>query len=279
VAERLEVRARGLTFEVRLGGRPDGPPVVLLHGFPQNARQWDRVAVELEMRGARTIIPDLRGYSPGARPLDVASYRAEELAADVVGLLDALDTPRAHIVGHDWGALTAWYVAGTHPRRVSTLTAVSVPHPHAFARAVRTDADQKQRSAYFALFRQAGVAEDTLLADDALGLRAMFHGSTMGPVEVDRYVSPMQQPGALTAALNFYRAMSLTNPTDLGPIDLPVTYVWSDDDMAIGRAAAEGCAQFCTDEYRFVELPGVSHWVVDDRPCDIVDAVTHRIDL
>jgi pimeloyl-ACP methyl ester carboxylesterase len=279
VAERVSLRTRGLTFDVHIGGPADGPPVLLLHGFPQNANEWAQVAEDLRARGARTIAPDLRGYSPGARPRAVSAYRAAELAADVVGMLDVLDIRRAHLVGHDWGALTAWYVAGSAADRVKSLTALSVPHPQAFARAVRTDPDQQERSAYFALFRQPGVAEETLLADDALGLRAFFHGSTMSPAVLDGYVAPLRAPSALTAALNYYRAMSLTDPTALGPIDLPVTFVWSDDDMAIGRVAAEGCAEFCTSEYRYVELAGVSHWVVDDSPLDVLDAAAHRIGL
>ncbi len=129
-----------------------------------------------------------------------------ECAADAVALLDALGIDRAHVVGHDWGAVVAWQLAGRHADRVATLTAISVPHPAAYAEALRSDADQQQRSQYIGLFRMVDKAERVLLRDDAAPLRAMFAGSGLDAAGVDRYVAPLREPGVLTAALNWYRA-------------------------------------------------------------------------
>lgn len=267
-----QVDARGLTFDVHTGGPPDGEPVLLLHGFPQHSGEWDGVVPALHEAGLRTYALDQRGYSPGARPAAVADYRIGECVADALAVLDALRVDAAHVVGHDWGALVAWQMAARDPRRLRSLTAVSVPHPLAMAHAMATDADQAARSSYIALFRQEGKAERVLLAEDAAALRRMLSGS----VRVQEYVAPMQEPGALTAALNWYRAMSRADLDAAGPVTVPTTYVWSDGDLAVGAVAAEACRDHVTADYRMVTLVGVSHWIPDEAPQAVAEAVLAR---
>jgi pimeloyl-ACP methyl ester carboxylesterase len=271
------VGARGLTFDTRIGGPPDGDPVLLLHGFPQNSRQWVAAERRLHAAGLRTIAPDQRGYSPGARPAEVAAYHVNECADDVPALLDALELPSAHVVGHDWGALAAWFAAIRHPDRVRTLTAVSVPHPAAAAEALGDDVEQKARSAYVLLFRQKGISEAALGALGGKGLKAMFRGSGLTDAEIGEYVVPMLEPGALTAALNWYRAFDIADFAAAPPVAVPVTYVWSDGDAAIGRAAAEACAKYVTGPYEFAEFTGVSHWIPDEAPEQLAEAILRRI--
>ncbi|GAB3943183.1 alpha/beta fold hydrolase [Micromonospora vulcania] len=272
----MRVDARGLTFEVRTGGPQDGAPVLLLHGFPQHGGEWDEVVPALHAAGLRTYAPDQRGYSPGARPTEVTAYRIPELVADAVAVLDALGLDAVHLVGHDWGAIVAWALAADHPERVRTLTAVSVPHPAAMAHALAHDGQQKARSSYIALFRQPGKAEKVLLALHATALRKLL-GGVGDASRVDRYADPMREPGALTAALNWYRAMSRADLAGVGPVAVPTTYVWSDRDVAIGRTAAEACAGNVTGDYRFVSLPGVSHWIPDVAPGPLAEAILARV--
>ncbi|MDG4756577.1 alpha/beta fold hydrolase [Micromonospora sp. WMMD710] len=271
----MRVDARGLMFEVRAGGPPDGEAVLLLHGFPQHSGEWDDVVPALHAAGLRTYALDQRGYSPDARPAAVDAYRIPELVADVVAVLDALGLDAVHLVGHDWGAVVAWAVAAAHPERVRTLTAVSVPHPAAMAHALATDTEQKARSSYMALFRKLGTAERVLLAFHAAALCKML-GSVGDASRVARYADPMREPGALTAALNWYRAMSRSDLAGVGPVEVPTTYVWSDRDVAIGRTAAEACAANVTGDYRFVALPGVSHWIPDTAPGPLAEAILAR---
>nr|WP_205864318.1 alpha/beta hydrolase [Planosporangium mesophilum] len=266
-----------MTFDVRVGGADDGVPVLLLHGFPQNGSMWDAVSPALHAAGLRTIAPDQRGYSPGARPLEVEAYGQPECAADALAILDALGVERAHVVGHDWGAIVGWRLAADHPDRVSTLSALSVPHPRALARALRTSLDQLRRSRYILFFRRTGRAEEVLLEDDARRLRGVFAGSGLDAAGVDRYVAPLLAPGALTAALNWYRAVNLLRSGDVGKVGVPTTYVWSDGDLALGRVGAYRCAREVTGEYRFVELPGVTHWIPDQAPGAVADAVLDRV--
>jgi pimeloyl-ACP methyl ester carboxylesterase len=264
-----------LAFDVTEGGPPDGPPVLLLHGFPQHSGQWDLVTPALWAAGLRTYAMDQRGYAPGARPADVAAFTLAEGAADALAVLDVLGAGRAHVVGHDWGALVGWHLAAHHRARLLTLTAVSVPHPAAVAVALSEDLDQRKRSAYVALFRKPGIAERVLQSADGAALRLVLRGVPADRVE--RYLAPLREPGALTPRLNWYRALVPAELGRLPAVDLPTTFVWSDRDVAIGRTAARRCAGFVTGDYRFVPVPGASHWLPDEAPDEVAAAVLDRV--
>jgi pimeloyl-ACP methyl ester carboxylesterase len=270
-----EVSARGLTFDAVETGPRDGRPVLFLHGFPQTSFSWHHQLDAVGAAGYRGFAFDQRGYSPRARPATIADYRVDELVADVLAVADTQDMDTFDLVGHDWGAMVAWVVAGRHPDRVRTLTAVSVPHPRAFAAAYSGDdtgdADQRSRSSYIDVFRaEGGVAEKALLGEDGsgAGLRAMFDASGLSSdtPEVRAFTAAMLEPGALTAALNWYRATEPTSLTDVGPITVPTLYVWSDEDIALGRTAAEATGDWVSGPYRFEVLPGVSHWIPETAP-------------
>ena len=272
--ELLQVDVGDLTFDVRADGPEDGRPVLLLHGFPETSLSWAAVTPLLTEAGLRTYAPDQLGYSPGARPAEVGAYALENLAQVTADLLTELGLPRADVVGHDWGANVGWALAAWHTDRVRSLTAVSVPHPAAYAAAWRGDREQQERSAYIRLFWQAGKAEEVLLEDGGRRLRRMLE-TGVPPEAADEYVTVLSAPGALTAALNWYRAMR--SGTTVDPVSVPTTYVWSDGDVAIGRAAAEGCAAHVTGDYRFVELPGVTHWIPEQAPEPLATAILDRI--
>ena len=275
----LQVDVGDLIFDVRVDGPEDGRPVLLLHGFPETSLSWAAVTALLTEAGLRTYAPDQLGYSPGARPDEVSAYSTQNLTQVTADLMTALGVDRADVVGHDWGANVAWALSGWHPDRVRSLVAVSVPHPAAYTVAYRTDPEQKERSGYIRLFWQQGKAEEVLLADGARRLRRMLsggEGETGVPAEaIEQYVAVLSAPGALTAALNWYRAMSSGDRVD--PVQVPTTYVWSDGDVAIGRTAAEACVNFVTNDYRFVELPGITHWIPEQAPDQLATAILDRI--
>jgi len=271
------IAARGLTFEVRLDGPADGEPVLLLHGFPQDSRVWGPISERLHAAGLRTVVPNQRGYSPDARPGPVEAYRVTECAADAAALLDALGIESAHVVGHDWGAVAAWNLAGRHPEHVRTLTAVSVPHPAAAAQAIALDPEQQQLSSYIGLFRQAGTAEQALLADDAKLLRAMLVESGLTEPFIERYVEAVSDRAVLTAGLNWYRALTLLDLDGLGPITCPTTYVWGDRDTFFGKFSVERCADHVSGPYQHVPLPGVTHWIPEQEPEVLADLIVDRI--
>lgn len=267
--------ARGLEFDVEQAGPAGGIPVLLLHGFPQDLHEWDLVTPALHAAGLRTIAVNQRGYSPGARPAEPEAYRMAECVGDTVAILDALGLDRVHLVGHDWGALVGWHTAGGFPERIDTFTAVAVPHPHAIGAAMAASDDQQERMAYIKLFRQAGKAEHVLLDDDARRLSGMFDGCP--PERIAHYVDRMRQPGALTAALNWYRAMTRFDAAELASIPAPTTYIYGDRDLAVGEAAALNCAQYVAGPYRFVRLTGVSHWAPEEAPARVAEEIIARV--
>jgi pimeloyl-ACP methyl ester carboxylesterase len=255
------VDVRGLTFPFLAEGPPDGTGVLLLHGFPQFSLEWADQLSALGQAGYRAVAPDQRGYAPGNRPEDVSAYRADELVADVLAILDALGWDRAHLVGHDWGGSVAWHVAARHPERVRSLTAVSTPHPRAFTAAIDSGGEQIAKSAYFATFREPGAGEEALLADDAAALREVLDGLP----NAGRYVERHRDGRALTPALNWYRAMRRRDSERTGAVTVPTLYVWGEEDPAFAREAAEATAEYVAAPYTFVALPGAGHWIPETR--------------
>ena len=251
-----------------VAGPDDGEPVVLLHGFPETAHSWHLQVPVLAAAGYRVVAPDQRGYSPDARPDAVEAYGTPQLVGDVLAIADALDIDRFHLVGHDWGGALAWQLAGRHPQRLRTLTVLSTPHPAAFGLALAGDADggdQAQRSGYMEIFR-AEHSEDGFLAEDAQLLRLVYLGSGQTEAEAAPYLAALGTTEALRAALNWYRAADITLVEGLGPIVTPTLYVWSTDDVALGRTAAERTADFVEGPYRFEVLEGVDHWIAEHAP-------------
>ena len=254
----------GFTFDVRTAGPEDGEAVILLHGFPQTSYQWRHQIRALAAAGFRVVAPDQRGYSPGARPADVADYALPLLAQDVLDLADAVGVERFHVVGHDWGAVVAWTVAVAARERVITANPVSVPHPDAFARVLSDPAScQVEASSYFDVFVQPD-SEDAFLADDGALLRGIYAG--VDGEAVDEYVRVLGSKPALGAALNWYRAnvggRNLRGEA-LGPVEAPTMFTWSDGDTALCIDGALLTGEYVSGPYRFEVLEGVNHWVPD----------------
>jgi pimeloyl-ACP methyl ester carboxylesterase len=265
-----QFRRGDLVFEVIDTGPADGPVVVLLHGFPETNAMYQPVIDRLTAKGYRCLAPLQRGYSPDARPKRRRDYRADDLVDDVLTLIDASGAERVHLVGHDWGAAVAWYVAQAFPERLLTLTALSVPHPAAFLKAVRTSR-QALASWYMLFFQLPWLPERLLLSRRATA--GFVESKPAGSTELaEAEVTAMREPGALTARLNWYRAMGRSDPRKLARrVTVPTMYVWSDDDIALKEKGARLCADYVNAEYRFETFEGVSHWIVDERPDEVSD--------
>jgi pimeloyl-ACP methyl ester carboxylesterase len=267
-------RRGDMVFDVTDGGPPDGEPVVLLHGFPQDRTAFDRLAPVLHGAGLRTLAPDQRGYSPGARPTGRGQYRMRETVDDVLALLDAAELGSAHVVGHDWGGAVGWALAAWHPERVRTLTALSTPHPAAMQHALVTS-DQGLRSYYMGVFQLPFLPEGVLLAGHGALLRRSLSRGGLPAGAVDRYVTRMREPGALSAALNWYRALPWSVRDPVGEVGVPTLHVWSTGDAFLGRAATEATSRFVGGPYRLEVLEGVPHWIPElaaDRVGELVTA-------
>ena len=263
--ERIQIETAEFVFDAVASGPEDGPLVFLLHGFPQSNFEWRHQLPLLEEMGYRAIAPNQRGYSPGARPKEIEAYRVPHLVGDVMAMADVLGHQTFHVIGHDWGAIVAWVAAIMNPDRVESIVAISVPHPAALAQALANpEGPQAEMSGYARIWASEG-SEDIFLAHDAARLRKVFVGSGNADEEIEEYVMLLSQPGALTGALNWYRATALGNGgASMPSVTVPTMYIWSTDDIALGREGAELTAQFVDGPYRFEILEGIGHWVPEE---------------
>lgn len=257
----------GLPFFVREEGPANGPPVLLLHGFPDSSDLWRGQIPALTGAGYRVIAPDLRGYGLSAKPEGVENYALPLLVGDVLGLLDAVGVQRAAVVAHDWGAAVGWAMASLVPDRVERLAALSVGHPAGY---FSESLEQLERSWYMLWFLLPHVAETGLAADNWRFLRTWVRNAP----DVDRWIEHFsaRHPQNLTAALNWYRAN--IDPSafaggpglDLPPVSCPVLGIWSDGDHFCGEAQMQQSAKFLTGPWRYERIKGSSHWIPVDAP-------------
>ncbi len=272
-----EIEANGMVFRSRVAGveESSNEPVILLHGFPETSIMWTNLVERLADEGYRCFAPDQRGYSQGARPGGVGEYAYQKLVWDIIALADALGYARFHLIGHDWGSAVGWALIHLHPGRVRSWTAMSVPHMDAFASAIADNPDQRKRSQYMVLFMMPEKPEHTLSADDFAVLRSLW--SSIPKDQVDEYLSVFSQPGALTAALNWYRANSVLlekrrEGPKFGQVQHPTLLIWGNQDMAVGRVAVEQTAQYMKGPFRLVEL-NAGHWLAQEEPERIHDEI------
>ena len=260
MTDTIELPVGDLTFDARVAGPEDGRLVLLLHGFPQSSHEWAREMQALAEAGYRAVAPDQRGYSPRARPTDVAAYGIDHLVADVLAMVDEIGAHQFDVVGHDWGGAVAWYVAGRYPQRVRTLTAISTPHPNAYREAYdgTVSTAQAEAGTYVDFFRLPDQPEQMMSAD---GLRTMFLGSGLSEADAEAHLSVIGQPGAVTGGLNWYRATHLKDLPPLVSIEVPTLYIWSSGDDYLVREAAEQTKAHVSGPYQFEVLEGVNHWV------------------
>jgi pimeloyl-ACP methyl ester carboxylesterase len=258
----VRVEANGLNFSVVDVGA--GPGVLLLHGFPDSGYVWRNQVGVLVDAGFRVIAPDLRGFGESDKPEGVQAYAMGELLKDVRGILRVLGLPRIHVVGHDWGAALAWMLAITKPDRVDHLVAISVGHPGNFApRSLR----QMQLSWYILLFQFPGLAEELIPRDDWRFLK----GWARGTGDLERWPTDLGRPGALTAALNWYRAnddpVRLLQPAPQFPsIPGPVLGIFGAHDAALTEESMTDSEKYISGPWRYERFEDAGHWVQLEQP-------------
>jgi len=267
-----QYRCGDLVFDVIDEGPADAPVVVLLHGFIQFHTSWNAVIARLTAEGYRCLAPNQRGYSRGARPTRRRDYRQQELVEDVRALIDVSGAQRVHLVGYDWGATVAWAFAAETPDRLASLTTMSIPHTAAMLKAMATSR-QALASWYIPFYNLPVIPERILLGRDrkAVRLAKIARSAGQPPDAAERDVRGMTEPGALTAALNWYRGIPLSDVrSGFRKIIVPTMFVWSDGDFVVVEKAARNCGRYVTAEYRFEALHG-SHFLLDEQPDAVAD--------
>lgn len=273
--EKQFVRAGNLQFHVITAGPEDGEPLLLLHGFPEFWYGWRKQIPYFADQGYRVIVPDQRGYNLSDKPADVSSYNIDLLATDVRNLLDTFAIEKVNLVGHDWGALVAWWTAILYPDRLKKLGILNVPHPVAGADVIRNSPAQLLRSGYIFFFNLPIIPENVLAFNnfDAL-IRALKESSTEGAFtegDFEQYRLAWSQRDALSSMLNWYRALlrsSLNNQWEQARdlrISTPTLMLWGEQDVALGKELAQPSIEMC-DDGELVFFPKASHWVQHDDP-------------
>jgi pimeloyl-ACP methyl ester carboxylesterase len=272
-----EYRNDGLVFDVRDEGPASGEAIILLHGFPETKASWDGVLPGLVEAGYRVLAPDQRGYSPRARPEGRRAYSADKLVGDVLALADAAGAERFHVVGHDWGGALAWYCAMWHPDRVATMTSLATPHPKAFQRSLLTTT-QLLHSWYFLFYQLPRLPEWS--ASSKVGRRVFRRTllrSGLSEDKLETYLAVLDQPGATTAVINWYRAVPFTPRSSQSDVTVPTLYVYGARDFALGRKAAELTGRYVDGPYQYEPLEGVSHWIPEEVPEEVVRLVRAHV--
>lgn len=260
----------GFTFDVDDSGPSDGPVIVLLHGFPENRTSWQAMTPLLTAAGYRVLAPDQRGYSPRARPLRRRDYRIDELAEDIRALIDASGADKVHVVGHDWGGGVAWALAALHPDRLHTVTSLTTPHPRALT-ASMVRSSQLLHSWYMVFYQLPRLPEMGFTRMEETN-RRLLDRSGLSAEAADRYITPLKEPGAARAAINWYRGLPLSKPLR-GKVTVPALYVYATKDMFLGRKAAELTAKYVEAPYRFEVLEGATHWLPENNADQVAQLV------
>lgn len=269
MADLVHGRVAGAGVELHYVEAGHGRTVLLLHGFPDFWFGWRHQIQPLAAAGYRVIVPDLRGYNESDRPRGVMAYRQSLVVADVVSLLQRLAPDGADVVGHDWGGVIAWRVAAEQPPLVRSLAILNAPHPDAYVRTLRRAPRQVLRAWYVAANQLPWLPELALRARHFALLTRVLRTDEAGnrmaaEHELDRYREAFERPGALTAAVNYYRAaarellMRRGRPT--GRVSRPVLVVWGERDPALDRRVLDGLERYAAD-LRIERLPHAGHFV------------------
>lgn len=272
--EHSDIKTNGIRLHVVQAGPKSGPPVILLHGFPEFWYGWRKQIPALVQAGCRVIVPDQRGYNLSDKPKGIKSYHIDQLTADILGLIDALEYEKVNLAGHDWGGIVAWVLANKYSERIHRLGILNAPHPIAMRRFLLRDLDQMRRSLYAAFFQLPWLPEVLMRAGDWSGatraLRLNGKPDTFTKEDIEKYKEAWSQPGAMTATINWYRAAGRyygSLPKDMR-IRVPTLMMWGMKDIALTHRLARPSMDYC-EEGKLVFFPDATHWVQLDAAQEI----------
>ncbi len=260
-------------------GPPDGPVIILLHGFPEFWYSWRNQIEPLATAGFRVIVPDQRGYNTSSKPRGVAHYSLSHLTSDVLSIADHLGQSRFFLAGHDWGAAVAWSVALLHPQRVAKLAILNVPHPSVMRRFLKTNRRQFRRSWYMFFFQLPWLPEAAFSAFNfKLGVRSLVRSSrpgTFSPEDLAQYRAAWSQPGALTTMINWYRAaFRYRSKFPDSNVHVQTRILWGERDAFLLSDMAHDSLRYC-DSAELYTFANASHWLQHEEPARVSDLLIH----
>lgn len=281
--EKQFISVGDIKVHVVIAGNPDGEPIFLLHGFPEFWYGWRHQIPYLVEQGYRVIVPDQRGYNLSDKPKGVNNYTIDILAQDVVNLASALGYEKINLVGHDWGALVAWWVATLFPDKLKKLAILNVPYPTVLIEQwAQGNLLQMFKSWYIGFF-QLNFIPETLLS---LGDYSVFEQSirksalptTFSDEDIEAYRRAWSQPNAVTSMINWYRAIARSGmENDLQKkrqITTPTLMLWGEKDKFLGKELAQPSIELCLDG-ELIFYPNATHWLQHDA-AESVNQELHR---
>ena len=271
--ESLSFQNGAVRLHAIAAGPHDGPVVVLLHGFPEFSYVWRRQIEPLAAAGFRVIVPDQRGYNLSSKPSSVAAYALPELVSDVIAIADQLGREKIFLAGHDWGAAVAWSTALLHPQRIAKLAVLNVPHPSVMRKFLSTRPRQLLRSWYMFFFQLPWLPEAVFSAFNfRIGSRALLRSSrpgTFSEEDLAQYRAAWSQPGALTAIINWYRALFRARvefPDKI--VRVPTRLLWGERDAFLLSEMARESLRYCTNAELFT-FANATHWLQHEEPARV----------
>lgn len=278
------VGTNDITLHVASAGSPDDPLVVFLHGFPEGWFAWRRYLPRFADAGYRAIAPDQRGYGDSDKPVGRGDYHLDVLADDIIGLIDGEAKKKAYIVGHDWGAAVAWWLALRHPDRVEKLAVLNVPHPWVMRQFLMKSPRQVKKSWYMFFFQIPGVPERAFRAD---GGRKLFERvakigrkDTFSDEDRRYFLEAWAKHDAPRGMLSWYRAIAsqIRVPPDIDPtIDVPTLVLWGRQDELLDAGMVEPSVELCNDG-RVVWFDDATHWVNHEEERAVGDELLRFFD-
>ena len=253
-------------------GPLDGPLVILLHGFPEFSYAWRNQVGPLVDDGWRVLVPDQIGYNLSDKPVGLENYDIDALADDVLRLAESAGDRTFSLVGHDWGGIVAWWLALRDPDRIERLAILNAPHPATMTRYAMTHPTQMLRSWYILFFQIPGLPEALLRAGGYRMARRLLTGTSRGDAfsrhDLDHYQEAWSRPGALTAMINWYRALRKRRKLRSERVRVPTMILWGERDAALEFPLALAALRRC-DQGRLFRFPNATHWLQHEEPEDV----------
>jgi len=267
----LIISTNGINLHVVQEGSDSGEPIILLHGFPEFWYGWRKQMTYLADKGYRVLAPDQRGYNLSDKPEDISAYSVDELAKDVIGIIDWLGVDQSCLVGHDWGATAAWWTALKYPERIKRLVIANVPHPAVMAANLSgSNIPQMSKSWYIFYYQLPGLAEKLCSRNNFEYLATSLSDTSMegsfSQEDIETYKQAWAQPGAITGMVNWYRAFMQVRPQKLKSkrVTVPTLLIWGEQDPFLSKEMAQPSIELC-DNGRLVFIENATHWVQHDQ--------------
>lgn len=280
------IKVNGVNLHVTTDGPEDGEPVILLHGFPEFWYGWRHQIPALVEAGFRVIIPDQRGYNLSDKPPKVEDYKLDTLAADIAALIEHFGYTQVNLIGHDWGAIVAWWIAIIYPEKIKRLGILNVPHPVVFMNTVRSNPLQMLKSWYVGFFQIPALPEAFLAGNNAeamaRAMKASARPDTFSDEDLAMYREAWTRPDALKSMINWYRAIVRHRPDVTGSarVRIPTLMIWGEKDIALDVSMAESSIKMC-DRGHLVKIREATHWVQHDARSQVsgllVDFLTDQM--